>query len=92
MQSKPHAPGAPAEMPYFLTVDEACALARIGRSTFYRALKNEDAGLDEVVIKIPGIRGVRLPRDRFMQWLEGGASAHSISEDPGCDRDRMAGR
>ena len=54
----------------YLTVAQACALAAISRSTFYRLLEDSQSGLAEVAIRIPGIRRIRIPSDRFVQWLE----------------------
>jgi excisionase family DNA binding protein len=61
----------------YLRVDEACRLAGISRSTFYRLLEDPESGLAEVAIRIPGIRRIRIPSDRFVQWLEGGQSKDS---------------
>lgn len=52
-----------------LKVDEAAAMAGISRNAFYAAVK---AGT------IPSLRigrTIRIPRRRFLEWLDGGAEA-----------------
>ena len=63
--------GKDDDMPEYLTVNEACDLARISRTTFYKLLET-DSGLADVVIRIPGLRSMRVPERRFRAWLEGG--------------------
>ena len=55
----------------YLTVAEACEVAAISRSTFYKLLET-NSGLAKVVIRIPGLRSMRVPERRFRAWLEGG--------------------
>ncbi len=55
----------------YLTVAEACEVAVISRSTFYTLL-DPDSGLAQIVIRIPGLRSMRVPERRFRAWLEGG--------------------
>ena len=57
----------------YLTVAEACRMAKIGRSTFYRLLDDRESGLREVVIRLPVIGHIRVPSRRFRAWLEGKA-------------------
>ena len=56
----------------YLTVNQACELACISRSTFYRLLDDPDSGLAEVALRIPGLSRIRVPRQRFREWLESG--------------------
>ena len=56
----------------YLTVNQACELAAISRSTFYRLLEDPASGLTEVAVRIPGMARIRMPRERFCQWLESG--------------------
>ena len=56
----------------YITVDQACKLIAISRSTFYRLLNDPLTGLDKFVIRLPGIQRLRVPQERFVQWLEGG--------------------
>ncbi|MHC4202531.1 MAG: helix-turn-helix domain-containing protein [Planctomycetota bacterium] len=53
----------------FLTVREACQLASISRSTFYRLLDTPDSGLADIAVRIPGMGHIRLPRQAFLDWL-----------------------
>lgn len=52
-----------------LTVREACEMASISRSTFYRLLDSTDSGLAGIAVRIPGMDRIRLPREAFMAWL-----------------------
>jgi len=52
-----------------LTVAEACAVASISRSTFYRLLDSPDSGLAGIAVRIPGMDRIRVPREDFMAWL-----------------------
>ena len=56
----------------YLTVSQACEMAAISRSTFYRLLEDPESGLAEVAFRVPGIRRIRIPSNRFIRWLEGG--------------------
>lgn len=56
----------------YLTVNQACELAAISRSTFYRLLDDPDSGLAEVALRIPGLSRIRVPCQRFREWLESG--------------------
>ena len=56
--------------PPYLSINEACRVAQISRSTFYRILADDGSGLDEVVIKLPGIRKLIIPKARFIEWIE----------------------
>lgn len=53
-----------------LRVDEAAAMAGIGRNAFYAAVKDG---------AIPGVlrigRSIRISRKAFLAWLDGGAEA-----------------
>ena len=53
-----------------LTVSQACEIAAISRSSFYRLLDDPDAGLAEIALRIPGMRCIRVPRQAFLQWLQ----------------------
>lgn len=55
----------------YLKVTEACELADIGRSTFYRLLDDPESGLRDVVVRLPVLGHIRVPRDRFCAWVEG---------------------
>ena len=57
-------------MPQYLTVAEACELARISRSTFYKLLADPSSGLGQVVVRIPGLTRARVPERQFRRWLE----------------------
>ena len=57
-------------MSEYLTVAEACNLAGISRSTFYKLLADPDAGLGRVAVRIPGLARVRVPERAFRKWLE----------------------
>jgi excisionase family DNA binding protein len=60
------------ELPAVLTVEEVADLMRVDRKTAYAAIA--DGGL-------PGVRRlgrcIRISRDVFLRWLEGGDSALS---------------
>ncbi len=53
-----------------LTVSQACEIAAISRTSFYRLLDDPDAGLAEIALRIPGMRCIRVPREAFLQWLQ----------------------
>ena len=55
----------------YLTVQQACELAAISRSTFYRLLSEPKSGLPQIVVRIPIVNRIRVPRQRFCEWLEG---------------------
>ena len=57
-------------MSEYLTVAEACKLAGIARSTFYKLLADPESGLGQVAIRIPGLLRVRVPEKAFREWLE----------------------
>ena len=57
-------------MSEYLTVVEACSLAGISRSTFYKLLADPDTGLGRVAVRIPGMARVRVPERAFREWLE----------------------
>jgi excisionase family DNA binding protein len=67
--------GKDGEVPEYLTVREACAIARISRTTFYKLLDDPRSGLAETVIRIPGFARLRIPESSFRSWLEGFQSA-----------------
>ncbi len=48
---------------------QACEIAAISRSSFYRLLDDADAGLADIALRIPGMRCIRIPRHEFLQWL-----------------------
>jgi excisionase family DNA binding protein len=54
----------------YLTVTQACALAAIGRTTFYKLLDDPESGLAAVTVRIPGLGHIRIPQRRFRQWIE----------------------
>ena len=56
----------------YLTVTQACALAAIGRTTFYKLLDDPGSGLADIVTRIPGLGHIRISRWKFRKWLEGG--------------------
>jgi excisionase family DNA binding protein len=61
---------APTETaPLFLTVDEAAALLRVNRKTFYAAISAN---------QVPGVvhlgRSIRLSRSALVTWSSGSAS------------------
>jgi excisionase family DNA binding protein len=56
---------------HYLTVQQACNLAAISRSTFYRLLSEPKSGLPQIVVRIPIVNRIRVPRQRFCEWLEG---------------------
>jgi predicted DNA-binding transcriptional regulator AlpA len=53
-----------------LTIAQACELAAISRSSFYRLLDDPTAGLANITLRIPGMRCIRIPRHEFLQWLQ----------------------
>jgi len=53
-----------------LTVSQACEIAAISRTSFYRLLDDPDAGLAEIALRIPGMRCIRVPREAVLQWLQ----------------------
>jgi excisionase family DNA binding protein len=55
----------------YLSVEQACRLLQIGRSTFYRILADEGSGLADVAIRIPGVGRLRFPERKLRRWLEG---------------------
>jgi hypothetical protein len=54
----------------YLTIDQACALAAISRTSFYKLLDDPGSGLAEVAVRIPGLHRIRVLRRKFCQWLE----------------------
>lgn len=58
----------------YLTITKACALAGISKSTFYRLMADQDTGLGRIMIRIPGMQSTRIPRARFLSWMEGTAA------------------
>jgi len=59
------------DAPEYLTVAQACRLAGIGKSTFYRLLGKPESRLKQIVTRIPVIGHIRVPTDEFRAWLEG---------------------
>lgn len=57
----------------YLSVQEACELAGISRSSFYRLLDAKDTGLHLIAHRIPGMQKLRIRREEFCAWLEGRA-------------------
>jgi excisionase family DNA binding protein len=55
----------------YLTVSEACKLAKFSRNTFYRLLDDRSSGLDRVIVRVPVVNHIRVPKNRFCLWLEG---------------------
>jgi predicted DNA-binding transcriptional regulator AlpA len=53
-----------------LTISQACELAAISRSSFYRLLDDPDAGLADIAVRVPGMRCIRILRHEFIQWLQ----------------------
>lgn len=54
----------------YVAVNEACRRFGVSRRTFYRMLADPDAGLAEVVLRIPPRTGpYRVPVRAFEQWL-----------------------
>ncbi len=53
-----------------LTVSQACEIAAISRSSFYRLLDDPAAGLADIALRIPGMRCIRIPRQAFLEWLQ----------------------
>ncbi|MCW8137952.1 MAG: helix-turn-helix domain-containing protein [Planctomycetota bacterium] len=56
-------------LPRILSVQQACDELGVGRTTFYELLSS-GSGLDEAVVRVPGVRGTRLDRDRLMAWID----------------------
>jgi hypothetical protein len=56
----------------YLTVSQACEIAGIGRTSFYKLLGDPRSGLAEIVNRIPGLGYIRISRRRFRKWLESG--------------------
>ena len=54
----------------YLTVSEACNLARISRTTFYKLLDDAESGLAAITVRIPGLERLRIPEWAFREWLE----------------------
>ncbi len=63
------AAGEPS-LPAYLTVKQACEIASIGRTTFYKLLDNPRSGLEELTVRIPGLGHIRIPERDFRRWLE----------------------
>ena len=53
-----------------LTVKQACEIAAISRSSFYRLLDDPGSGLADIAFRVPGMRCIRISRRRFRQWLK----------------------
>jgi len=61
--------GGPS-LPVYLTVKQACKVAGIGRTTFYKLLDDPRSGLAELVLRVPGLGHIRIPEREFLRWLE----------------------
>ncbi len=57
-------------LPVYLTVKQACKVAGIGRTTFYKLLDDPRSGLAELVLRVPGLGHIRIPEREFRRWLE----------------------
>lgn len=84
------------ESDMYLTVTQACELAAIGRTTFYKLLDDPESGLAAVAVRIPGLGHIRIPRRRFRQWLESapvrrGRKSKENSLDPSAPRGMTLG-
>jgi hypothetical protein len=54
----------------YLTINEACELFALSRSTFYRMLRDVELGLGEIVVRVPPNTGrIRVPAKGFEDWL-----------------------
>ena len=62
--------GGRQPLPAYLTVRQACEVAGIGRTTFYRLLANPRSGLANIVVRLPVIGHMRIPEREFREWLE----------------------
>jgi excisionase family DNA binding protein len=51
-------------------VKQACKVAGIGRTTFYKLLDDARSGLAELVLRVPGLGHIRIPEREFRRWLE----------------------
>lgn len=70
MSSTRRTEGADPGPDTYVGVNEACRRFGISRRTFYRMLAEADAGLAEVVLRIPPRTGpYRVPVRAFEQWL-----------------------
>ena len=55
----------------YLTVSQACELAAIGRTTFYKLLGDPQSGLADIATRVPGLGYIRISRWKLRKWLEG---------------------
>ena len=76
--------------PRYLTVNQACELARICKATFYNLLDDPECGLADLAVRIPGMRRILLPSDRFKSWLES-RPVNSTRKTRGFSLDRARG-
>ena len=56
----------------FLRTKAICRFLGISKSTFYRLLGDEASGLSEVVVRLPGVDGLRALRSDLKTWAESG--------------------
>ncbi len=56
----------------FLKVKEICHFLGISKSTFYKLVNNEESGLPEIVVRLPGVDGPRARLRRLKKWAESG--------------------
>ena len=68
-ESRQTGTGGPS-LPVYLTVKQACKVAGIGRTTFYKLLDDARSGLAELVLRVPGLGHIRIPEREFLRWLE----------------------
>ena len=56
----------------FLKVKEICVYLGISKSTFYKLVNDEASGLGEIVVRLPGVDGLRARLGRLKKWGESG--------------------
>ncbi len=56
----------------FLKVKEICRFLGISKSTFYKLVNEQESGLADVVVRLPGVDGWRARLGRLKEWAESG--------------------
>lgn len=56
----------------FMKVREICDYLGISKSTFYKLVNDDESGLGDIAVRLPGVEGWRARLSRLRRWAEGG--------------------